>query len=186
MSNTTLEGLVSNGKTKEAIELLITLIEELHSEHRSTLTQLLGRYSSNSKTERNQLEERTVTAIENNRINSTFLNVLTDVRDEIQSKIHFFKPIPKEVGEKEILSDFLTTILSKKYEKIAHYAHGNTFIYFSAKEKHSGLDVMIMILKSSDIKSVMDSNYLHRIAQLKHRNLIQLLDVNFLSYPFYW
>ena len=185
MSNTTLEGLVSNGKTKEAIELLINLIEELHSEHRSTLTQLLGRYSSNSKTERNQLEERTVTAIENNRINSTFLNVLTDVRDEIQSKIHFFKPIPKEVGEKEILSDFLTTVLSKKYEKIAHYAHGNTFIYFSAKEKHSGLDVMIMVLKSSDIKSVMDSNYLHRIAQLKHRNLIQLLDVNFQSYPFY-
>ena len=185
MSNTTLEGLVSNGKTKEAIELLINLIEELHSEHRSTLTQLLGRYSSNSKTERNQLEERTVTSIENNRINATFLNVLTDVRDEIQSKIHFFKPIPKEVGEKEILSDFLTTVLSKKYEKIAHYAHGNTFIYFSAKEKHSGLDVMIMVLKSSDIKSVMDSNYLHRIAQLKHRNLIQLLDVNFLSYPFY-
>ena len=185
MSNTTLEGLVSNGKTKEAIELLINLIEELYSEHRNSLTQLMGRYSSNSKTEKNQLEERTITSIENNRINATFLNVLTDVRDEIQSKIHFFKPIPKEVGEKEILSDFLTTILSKKYEKIAHYAHGNTFIYFSAKEKHSGLDVMIMILKSSDIKSVMDSNYLHRIAQLKHRNLIQLLDVNFQSYPFY-
>ncbi len=34
MSNTTLEGLVSNGKTKEAIELLINLIEELYSEHR--------------------------------------------------------------------------------------------------------------------------------------------------------
>ena len=184
-NQTSLEGLVSNGKTKEAIEQLKTLIDELYSEPRNNLIQLLGRFSSLNRVEINQTEEKTTTRVEFNRIDIAFLNILTDVRDEIQSRINFFKPIPKEVEEKEVLSDFLNTVLAKKYKNINHYAHGSTFIYFNAKEKHSGLDVMIMILKSSEIRGIIDSNFLGKIAQLKHRNLIQLLDINFQTYPYY-
>lgn len=73
----------------------------------------------------------------------------------------------------------------KKYKNIKYFTHGTTFIYFQAQEKNSDLSVMVMVLKTSEIKNVMDKKYLNKIAQLKHRNLIQLLDVNFQTYPFY-
>jgi hypothetical protein len=74
----------------------------------------------------------------------------------------------------------------KKYKNIRYFTHGQTFIYFQAQEQSSELDVMIMVLKSSEIKNYIgkdkekdkDKGFLNKIAQLKHRNLIQLLDVN--------
>jgi serine/threonine protein kinase len=185
MTEISLEGLVSKGKTKEAIEQLRGLIEDLSKEPLNNLIQLQGRYSSVNKVEVMNTEDKPTTRVEFNRIDLAFLNILTEVRTEIQANINFFKPIPKENEGKDVLGDFLATVLAKKYINITHYAHGNTFIYFNAKEKHSGLDVMIMILKSSDIKNVIDNKFLAKIAQLKHRNLIQLLDVNFQTYPYY-
>ena len=181
----TLESLVSNNKTKEAIELLKTLIEDLHEEPLKQLTMLSGRHTSANNGVLNQTEDRGVAKTEFSRIDYAFLNILSDVREEIQSKMNFYKPIPKEVGDEEILRGFLDTVLMKKYKRIKYFTHGNTFIYFQAQEKNSDLEVMVMVLKTSEIKNVMDNRYLNRIAQLKHRNLIQLLDVNFQTYPYY-
>lgn len=181
----TLEALVSNNKTKEAINLLIDLINDLHNEPCKQLTMLSGRYTSNNNGVLNQTQEQSVAKTEFSRIDYAFLNILSDVREEIQSKMDFYKPIPKEAGEEETLRGFLNTVLMKKYKRIKYFTHGNTFIYFQAQEKNSDLDVMVMVLKTSEIKNVMDNRYLNRIAQLKHRNLIQLLDVNFQNYPYY-
>ena len=181
----TLESLVSNNKTKEAITQLITLINDLHGEPYNQLTALSGRHTSTNNGVLNQTEDRGVAKTEFSRIDYAFLNILSDVREEIQSKMNFYKPIPKEQGDEEILRGFLNTVLMKKYKRIKYFTHGNTFIYFQAQEKNSDLEVMVMVLKTSEIKNVMDNRYLNRIAQLKHRNLIQLLDVNFQTYPYY-
>jgi Protein kinase domain len=184
-SNTTLESLVSNNKTKEAISQLIELIDDLHNEPFKQLTMLSSRYTSTNNGVLNQTEEHTSAKTEFSRIDYAFLNILSDVREEIQAKMNFYKPIPKEVGDEDILRGFLNTVLMKKYKNVKYFTHGNTFIYFQAQEKNSDLSVMVMVLKASEIKSVMDNKYLQKIAQLKHRNLIQLLDVNFQTYPYY-
>ncbi len=184
-SNTTLENLVSNNKTKEAISQLIELLDDLHNEPFKQLTMLSSRYTSTNNGVLNQTEERNSAKTEFSRIDYAFLNILSDIREEIQTKMNFYKPIPKEVADESILRGFLNTVLMKKYKNVRHFTHGNTFIYYHAQEQNSDLDIMIMVLKSSEIKTVIDNRYLNKIAQLKHRNLIQLLDVNFQTYPFY-
>jgi hypothetical protein len=181
----TLETLVSSNKTIVAISALKDLIAELYKEPFAQLTLLSGRYESTNKDVIKGTEDRSTTKTEFNRIDYAFLNILSDVREAIQDRIHFYKSIPKEVADEEILRGFLNTVLMKKYKNIKHFTHGHTFIYYQAQEQNSDLEVMIMVLKSSEIKNFMDHKYLNKIAQLKHRNLIQLLDVNFHTYPYY-
>jgi hypothetical protein len=181
----TLEGLVCNGKTKEAIDQLKSLIEDLSKEPLNNLLALSGRFKGNAQAENNGITSRDITETEANRIRIAFLSILSDVREEIQAKINFFKPIPRDSDDRLVLRDFIDTVLSKKYKDINPFSEGNTFIYFNAKERHSDMNVIIMVLKSSDISGVLQNSQLNRIAQLKHRNLIQMMDVNFQVYPFY-
>jgi hypothetical protein len=183
-TKTTLESLVSNHKTKDAILLLKDLIDGLQ-EHQNPLIALSSRYSSTDDEKKKEVSDQQTLKTEFNRIDYAFLNILSEVRDEIQSKMNFYKPIPREKGDEGVVREFLTTTLVKKYKNIQYFTHGNSFIYFQAQEKSSDLNVMVMVLKTGEIKSIMDSRYLQKIAQLKHRNLIQLLDVNFQTYPYY-
>lgn len=182
---TTLEGLVCENRIEEAIQHLQGLIDNLSKEPRNSLILLSGRLQKSE----DELNRNTVSYqnsdIEQSKIRANFLHILTDVREQIEAKINFFKPIPRSEDGRKTLRDFIDTILSKKYEEFTPFAEGNSFIYFCAKEKHSGQDVMIMVLKSSNIEAISKSNQLKKISRLKHRNLIQLLGVNFQTYPFY-
>jgi serine/threonine protein kinase len=182
---TTLEGLVCQNKTQEAIDELKSLIESLSHEHLNNLNLLSGRYFANKKADESHTAPRDMTDMESNRIRAAFLSILSDIREEIQSKINFFKPIPRAVKERDTLRDFIDTVLSRKYSDITPFSEGTSFIYFSAKEKHSDQDVMIMVLKTSDVEEIKKNSQLSKISQLKHRNIIQLLDVNFQTYPYY-
>jgi serine/threonine protein kinase len=182
---TTLEGLVCQNRTQEAIDELKSLIESLSHEHLNNLNLLSGRYFANKKADESHTAPRELTEMESNRIRAAFLSILSDIREEIQSKINFFKPIPRAVKERDTLRDFIDTVLSRKYSDITPFSEGTSFIYFSAKERHSDQDVMIMVLKSSDVEEIKKNSQLNKISQLKHRNIIQLLDVNFQTYPFY-
>lgn len=183
-STLTLESLVSKNMTKEAISQLKVLITSLQDQL-SSLTTLEGRYVKNDRDKIKDVEDSSNIKREYNQIDYAFLNILAEIRNEIQSKMTFYKSIPKAQGDEDIMREFLNTVLVKKYDDIKYFAHGNAFIYFQAKERSSDLNVIVMMLKSSDIKSIMDNRYLQRIAQLKHRNLIQLLDSNLQSYPYY-
>jgi serine/threonine protein kinase len=184
-NNTTLEGLVRSGKTLPAIDLLINLIKYLNDEPLNSLTLLSNRFYQNRKAERDNSELRTLTNMEKDRITYSFLNILSEVKEEIQDKVGFYKSIPKDENENNALQDFLHLVLAKKYEDIQPYAKGHTFHYFSAREIDSKLKVIIMLKKQNDINRAIDKNDLNRIAALKHRNLIQLLDANMSSFPNY-
>lgn len=76
MKKKSLENLVRKGDTKKAIEILQTLISDLHniSEHKLTnLQSRLRRDKDGTNTEE-------FTSIENNRINGSFLHILGEVR----------------------------------------------------------------------------------------------------------
>ena len=182
-NDVTLEGLVCQNRMPEAIERLKSLIEDLKGDSYNSLIGLSGRLQAVRRDKIDGTADGSDP--ESNRIRAAFLSVLSDIREEIQSKVNFFKPIPRSQAQRDTLRDFVETVLSKKYDNIKPFNEGNTFIYFTATEKHSEMAVMVMILKSSDINEIMQNNQLSRIAQLKHRNLIQLLDVNFQTYPFY-
>ncbi len=181
----TLEGLVCQNRMEEAIDQLKTLIQDLSNEPLNSLIALSGRFSAVNQTLINGTASLDITEVESNKIRASFLAILSDVREEIQSKINFFKPIPRASEDRDVLRDFIDTVLSRKYVEITPFSEGNSFIYFHAKERHSEQDVMIMVLKTSDIEDVKKNSQLRRISQLKHRNLIQLLDVNFQTYPCY-
>jgi serine/threonine protein kinase len=183
----TLEELVSNGKTKEAIEQLRNLLVELHNDTAPRLAALSSR-AARIKAEENK---GTVTvenkSIEFNNLDYSFLGILHEVQEAVQSNIGFFKPMTKEENENNILKDFLVTVLAKKYEDIKFFHSGSLFIYYSAKEKISDVNVMVMVAKGHDIDKTITKKLLQDVAKLKHRNLIQLLDNNFYtdSYPRY-
>lgn len=181
----TLEGLVCQNRTQEAIDELKSLIETLSHEPLNNLNLLSGRYFANKKADESHTAPRELTDMESNRIRAAFLSILSDIREEIQSKINFFKPIPRATKDRDTLRDFIDTVLSRKYSDITPFSEGTSFIYFSAKERHSDQDVMIMVLKTSDVEDVKKNSQLNKISQLKHRNIIQLLDVNFQTYPYY-
>jgi|GEM_PF-5632589 len=182
---TTLEGLVCQNRMPEAIEELKSMIQDLSQEPLNNLVALSGRYNANRKADEQNTAPQEMTDMETNRIRASFLSILTDVREEIQSKINFFKPIPRAVKDRDILRDFIETVLSRKYRDIEPFSEGTSFIYFSAVERYSNQDVMVMVLKSSDIEDFKKGNQLSRISNLKHRNLVQMLDVNFQTYPFF-
>lgn len=183
----TLEGLVSNGKTKEAIEQLKSFINDLHNDTSPRLAALSSR-AARIKTEDNKgtvsIENK---SIEFNNLDYSFLGILHEVKEAVQANIGFFKPLTKKENENNILKDFLVSVLSKKYEDIKFFHSGNLFIYYTAKEKISEVHVMIMVAKSHDIDKTITKELLKDVAKLKHRNLIQLLDNNFYSdnYPRY-
>jgi len=181
----TLEGLVCQGKLPEAIAQLKSLIEALKGEPYNNLLALSGRYSANRSADETNTAPKEMTSMESNRIRAAFLSILGDVREEIEEKINFFKPIPRAAKDRDTLRDFIETGLSRKYTNIQPFTEGQSFIYFSAKERHADQEVMIMVLKTSDIEEIKKNSQLSRISQLKHRNLIQLLDVNFQTYPYY-
>lgn len=181
----TLESLVCQGKLPEAITQLKSLIEVLKGEPYNNLLALSGRYSVNRSADEASTAPKDQTGMENNRIRAAFLSILGDVREEIEEKINFFKPIPRSDKDHSTLRDFIETGLSRKYTDIRPFVEGQSFIYFSAKERHAEQEVMIMVLKTSNIEEIKKNSQLNRISQLKHRNLIQLLDVNFQTYPYY-
>ena len=180
-----MEGLVYQNRMPEAIAQFKSLLEYMHEEPYSNLVQLSGRLNAVKNNQNNGTAEYSLTEIESNRIRATFLSILEDFRDEISSKISFYKPIPRSDDQRHNLRDFIATVLSKKFKDIKPFNQGNTFIYFKAKEINTDMDVMIMMLKGSNINEIMQNDQLMRIVQLKHRNLIQLLEVNFQTYPFY-
>lgn len=184
-SKPTLENLVCNGKTSEAIEQLKSLIETLNKEHLTNLVALSGRYSNNYRATMDGTALTETKNVEDNRIRFQFLSILSDVREEIEDKINFFKPIPRDTETHDTLRDFIHTTLSRKYEEISHFGEGRSFIYFSAKERHADQQVIIMVMKTSNVGDIKKNISLSKISQLKHRNLIQLLDVNFNQYPYY-
>jgi serine/threonine protein kinase len=185
MSNkTTLDGLIRSGDTLKAIEQLSELIESLYSERLKDLTMLSSRFYFNKKNENNNLELRELTSLERNKITNNFINLLSEIKEEIDQKIGFYKPSSKSANEKDVLHDFLYSVLVKKYKDIKHFATGNTFLYFSAKELDSSMKVMIMVQRNAEINAI-DKGDLNKIGQLKHRNLIQLLDANLKTFPNY-
>jgi serine/threonine protein kinase len=179
-----LEGLVRSGNTLQAIKQLIDLIESLNSEFLKDLSMLSSRFYANNNADKNNLQERNLTTMERDKITYTFLNILRDIKAEVESKIGFYKPATKNENEHEILHDFLYSVLAKKYEDLSLYAKGNTFLYFKAREIDSKLKVMIMVQRSADMNAI-DKADITKIAQLKHRNLIQLLDANLKTFPSY-
>jgi len=183
--HSTLETLVSKGKTKEAIESLKTLIDSLNEEARIPLIALLGRFTTNKKIENRGTELRSLTELEKNRITNSFLSILSEVKEMVKECIHFYKPIPREEENRPILRDFIGTELKKKFYDIKPFAEGTDFIYFKAKAMYSDLDMMIRVLKSSDSTNITQNKHLNTILKLKHRNLIQIFEINFQSYPYY-
>ncbi len=181
----TLEGLVCQGKLPEAINQLKSLIETLKNEPYTNLVALSGRHSANRKADESETVPKDGISMESNRMRLQFLSILADVREEIEGKLSFFKPIPKDARDHDTLRDFIETGLSRKYVDIKHHIEGQSFIYFSAKEQYAKQEVMVMVLKTSNIEEIKGSDQLRRIMQLKHRNLIQLVDTNFHTYPYY-
>lgn len=181
---TTFENLIRNDKIQEAITQLLDLINSL-SNHKEFLeiwsSQLISATNENFKSSIRSEDFE----FQKNKIRANFLPLLTTIREQINAKISFYQPIPSDRSKQSALYDFIYTTLLKKYEDITPYAEGNTFVYFSAKELHSAQEVLVMVLKSSDAEEISNSGLLHKISRLKHRNLIQLLDLNFQTYPFY-
>ena len=161
-NDVTLEGLVCQNRMPEAIERLKSLIEDLKGDSYNSLIGLSGRLQAVRRDKIDGTADGSDP--ESNRIRAAFLSVLSDIREEIQSKVNFFKPIPRSQAQRDTLRDFVETVLSKKYDNIKPFNEGNTFIYFTATEKHSEMAVMVMILKSSDINEIMQNNQLSRIA----------------------
>ena len=112
-TSTSLEALVCQNKTKEAIERLKTLIEDLYGEPRNNLIALLSRRVSNDKGQLAETVRKEEFDIESNRIASSFLAILSQVREEIQNNINFYKPIPRASEEREILRDLSTRLYPK-------------------------------------------------------------------------
>jgi serine/threonine protein kinase len=185
-NSSSLETLVCDGKTYEAIQELKDLIEHLHGDPRTNLISLSSRFNIIKREKQDGVVDYNANTTESNKIRVAFLNLLSDLREEIQGKINFFKPIPhKEDNQRSVLRAFVEIVLSKKYKNIKAFGDGNTFAYFDAQEHYSDMPVMIMVMKTHDFDRAHYLSCLQRIAQLKHRNLIQLLDVNFQSHPYY-
>jgi hypothetical protein len=104
----TLETLVSNNKTIEAISKLIDLITELHEDPLKQLTVLSSRYKSSNNEVIGGRADPPTAKTEFSRIDYAFLNILSDVREAIQTRMNFYKSIPKEVGDEAILRGLLS------------------------------------------------------------------------------
>ena len=179
-----LEQLVCNRQTKQAIEQLKSLLDNL-DEPRNELICLLNRLNDMRHEEIQDTEEHVEIRLEVNKTNVAFLKILADVREEIQSKIDFFQPTSHADDQGERLRQYLKATFLKKYSSFDVLSEGKTFMLFRATEQNSNMDVLVKVLKTHDIDEFREKSQIGRINQLKHRNLIQLLDVNFQTYPFH-
>ena len=186
-----LEELVSKGKTKEAIKLLLELIDNLNGVPRETLLILQNRHRNKVEKDNQGITNSTDSNIELNNITKAFLNIHSDIKDLIQQNLSIYKPIPLPLPESDsktntnTLLNFLQTALTPKIDKLKSFKPGTDFINFTGITKHAELEVMIRVLKSSDPSHIENNPYFKNILQLKHRNLIQILEINFHTYPYY-
>ena len=182
-----LEKLVSKGKTKEAITLLVDLIENLNGGPRDALLMLQNRFNNTSEQEILGVAEAAFTNIEQNRINYSFLHTLSEIKDIVQEHLSIYKPIPRLPNNRDALRAFLQSLLKQKIEILNDNddKEGKDFIHFKGITTHGELEVMVRVLKSSDPTNIENNPHFKNILKLKHRNLIQILELNFLAYPYY-
>lgn len=181
-----LESMVAQDKTQEAMEMLKNLLmEDLPSRYGNQIIHLQGQAEAIQKARINNVSSDEDISRSLNRISASFLELLNDLRKELESYLQFYNSIPVQEDKKQNLADYLQSCVSGRYELGKVISEGSTVIIFKAREVFANREVAIKVLKQSDIDKKAVLEEVKRLAKLKHRGITRIFDTYFEKYPYF-
>lgn len=181
-----LESMVAQDKTAEAMDVLKKLLmEELPNRYGNQIIHLQGQAEAIKKDKVNNVVSEDELSRTANRISFSFLELLNDLRKDLETHLHFYNSIPAQEDKKQNLADYLQSRVAGRYELGKVISEGSTVIIFLAREVFANRQVVIKVLKQSDIdkKGVLEE--VKRLAKLKHRGITRIFDTYFDKYPYF-
>ncbi|MFN0015489.1 MAG: protein kinase domain-containing protein [Saprospiraceae bacterium] len=118
-------------------------------------------------------------ALAQNRVTRGIYRCFLDVKKEIRKKMTDLPILSEhEITEQSVLLQIvLTEKLANRYCKIKFLKYGNTGFFFQGNDANTRMPVIIKVLKIMDIKQDLpDLDEFYYLQQLKHRNIIRVLD----------
>ncbi len=126
--------------------------------------------------------------IERNRITLSFISEIADFRSKLSnyfgvgdSKV-FFEKIKSR--DDIILKALEPRVTDRQYLIQTQIKDGNSSIVFKLKKSHTGQEAIALVLKNPELSSDTKDEYI-KIAELRHRNVVKLLDYELNSFPFF-
>jgi serine/threonine protein kinase len=191
MKNDTLESLVSKGKTEEALQQLSELLKDMDSSYSTQVDLLQNRINEANNRANKGVESAEQLGIERNRINSSLLDLLNEVRNALRDQFTFLQSSIQK-SSKINLKDYVNSRARGKYMIGDVIKEGTSLINFRAMDCDTEREVIIKVLKvdylndSEDAKIIDDfREEVKKVSKLKHRNIIKIRDVFFAETPVY-
>lgn len=118
-------------------------------------------------------------ALVQNRVARGVYRCFLDVKKEIRKKMTDLPILSEhEITKQSVLLQIvLTEKLANRYCNIKFLKYGNTGFFFRGNDANTRMPVIIKVLKILDIeKDLPDLDEFYQLQQLKHRNIIRVLD----------
>jgi serine/threonine protein kinase len=126
--------------------------------------------------------------IERNRITLSFLTEISDFRSKLSDYFgvgdskEFFDKIKSR--DDIILRALEPRVTDKQYLIESRLKDGNSSIVFKLKKAHTGQEAVALVLKMPELSAQTKEDYI-KISELRHRNIIKLVDHELESFPFF-
>ncbi len=126
--------------------------------------------------------------IERNRITLSFIDEIRAFRSQLSNFFgvgdskEFFEKIKSR--DDIILKALEPRVTDRQYLIQTQLKDGNSSIIFKLKKAHTGQDAIALVLKNPELSANTKEDFI-RITELRHRNIVKLLDHELNSFPFF-
>ena len=126
--------------------------------------------------------------IERNRITLGFIEEIKDFRSKLSNyfgvgdSMAFFEKIKSR--DDIILKALEPRVTDRQYLIQSQIKDGNSSIVFKLKKSHTGQEAIALVLKNPELSANSKEDFI-KISELRHRNIVKLLDYELNSFPFF-
>ncbi len=176
----TIDQLLADGETKQALDKLGGLLQDLSGKYQEDWFALSARFHKLESERRLGHLPESERYLEN-KINFDLLTLFKDCREIARN---YVSPAYLSVGLDQNFEQLLKIKLLGKYSVLEKVGEGATGLIFKGKDEFSGRIVAIKVLKvqTSELKRAADE--IEKVTRFKHRGIIKIFDVYFDNYPF--
>jgi len=175
----TIDRLLADGETKQALDKLGSLLNDISVKYQEDWFSISARFHQLENEKLRGLLPEGERHVEN-KINFDLLTLFKDCREIARN---YVSPTYLSGGIEQNMEQLLETKLLGKYKVLEKVGEGATGMIFKGKDEFSGRIVAIKVLKVQTSELKRAEAEVEKVTRFKHRGIIKIFDVYFDTYP---
>lgn len=175
----TIDRLLADGETKQALDKLGSLLNDLSVKYQEDWFSISARYHQLESEKLRGLLPEGERHVEN-KLNFDLLTLFKDCREIARN---YVSPTYLSGSLEQNMEQLLETKLLGKYKVLEKVGEGATGMIFKGKDEFSGRIVAIKVLKVQTSELQRAEAEVEKVTRFKHRGIIKIFDVYFDTYP---